>query len=160
MSLSQKTSNLPTCCRANIDPQQSHSDGVRGFFAVYLTSPESLKEEQVPAILADVVVRQTDAEVLAPLACMNVIMPTAMSSIHQDPELRECASKTANNGLKILRLLKGNEIVTNNCKAIMDVCNGTQGDTELIEFWTKFFSNYKYQEEQRKDIAATIDEFI
>lgn len=142
--------------------QLSHSDGVRGFMAVYLTSPESLKVEKVPEILAETV-RQADAKIMAPLACMNVIMPTAMSSIHQDPELRECASKTANNGLKILRLVKDDEIVTNHCSAIRDVCNnnnGTQGDAELIEYWTKFFSNYKYQEEQRKDIAAAIDEFI
>ena len=127
--------------------------------AVYLTSPESLKSEKVPAILAETV-RQADSEIMAPLACMNVIMPTAMSSIHQDPELRECASKTANNGLKILRLLKGDEIVTNHCKAISNVCNGTPGDADLIEYWTKFFSNYKYQEEQRKDIAAVMDEFL
>ena len=67
---------------------------------------------------------------------MNVIMPTAMSSIHQDPELRECAAKTANEGTKILRLLKGNGDVVENCKAILDVCEGSgtvEGSKDLIE---------------------------
>lgn len=65
---------------------------------------------------------------------MNVIMPTAMTSIHKDAELKECASKTASNGKKILRLLKGNEDVIDNCKAILSVCRGLdEGSGELVE---------------------------
>lgn len=41
---------------------------------------------------------------------MNVIMPTAMSSIHRDEELKESARKTATNGIKFLQLLKGNKL--------------------------------------------------
>ena len=64
---------------------------------------------------------------------MNVIMPTAMTSIHQDPELKECAAKTASNGKKILRLLKGNDDVVSNCKAILSVCEGVEnGSDDLI----------------------------
>ena len=111
----------------------SHSDGIRGFFATYLTSPESLTVDYVPEVLAEAV-RNSDPKTMVPLACMNVIMPTAMSSLHQDAELRECASKTAGNGLKILRLLKGNEEVVRNCKAIMIVCQGT-GEGPEDEFF-------------------------
>jgi hypothetical protein len=65
---------------------------------------------------------------------MNVIMPTAMSSIHEDAELKECASKTAVNGMKILRLLKDDDYVIMNCKAIMSVCRGTgEGAEDMIE---------------------------
>lgn len=105
-------------------PNNSHSDGIRGFFATYLTSPESLTVDYVPEVLADAV-RNSDTKTMVPLVCMNVVMPTAMSSMHQDAELRECASKTAGNGLQILRLLKGHEEVVRNCKAIMIVCQGT-----------------------------------
>jgi len=105
--------------------QLNHSDGIRGFFATYLTSPESLTTEEVPKVLADAV-KSSDMEVMIPLACMNVIMPTAMSSIHQDDELKECARKTATNGIKILRLLKDEEDVVKNCKAILKVCNGVE----------------------------------
>lgn len=115
-------------------PNNSHSDGIRGFFATYLTSPESLTTvDCVPEILAEAV-RNSDTKTMVPLACCNVVMPTAMSSMHQDAELRECASKTAGNGLKILRLLKGNEEVVRNCKAIMIVCQGT-GEGPEDEFF-------------------------
>ena len=119
---------------AVLSRQFSHSDGIRGFFAVYLTSPESLAvNDDVPMVLAEAV-RNSDKKVMVPLACMNVIMPTAMSSLHEDAELRECASKTAVNGMKILRLLKDDDDVMMNCKAIVSVCRGTvDGAEDLIE---------------------------
>mmetsp|Transcript_50369 Transcript_50369/g.107274 ORF Transcript_50369/g.107274 Transcript_50369/m.107274 type:complete len:243 (+) Transcript_50369:128-856(+) len=144
--------------------QFGHSDGVRGFFAVYLTSPESLTKEEVPTILAEAVLG-ADPKVMVPLACMNVVMPTAMRTIHQDAELRECASKTASNGKRILRLLKGKEDVVRNCRAIRRVCRGSGGDFEentskdLIEYWEKFFVNYKYKGEQKDDIMMVVSEF-
>ena len=48
--------------------QFSHSDGIRGFFAVYLTSPESLTVEDVPSVLAEAV-KSSDTQVMVPLAC-------------------------------------------------------------------------------------------
>lgn len=139
--------------------QFEHSDGIRGFFAVYLTSPESLTVEEVPSVLA-AAVKGADTKVMAPLACMNVIMPTAMSSIHQDPELKECASKTAENALKILRLLKGDNNVVSNCNAIYKVSTGVvDGDDELMKYWAKFFFNYKYGPDQTILIANVIKEF-
>lgn len=64
---------------------------------------------------------------------MNVVMPTAMAIIHQDQELKECASKTAENGKKILRLLKGQQLVMDNCMAIDRVCAELEGDDELFK---------------------------
>lgn len=151
----EETSALP----AVLSRQFSHSDGIRGFFAVYLTSPESLTVDEVPVILAEAV-KNADKKVMVPLACMNVIMPTAMSSIHEDAELKECASKTAVNGIKILRLLKGDSAVTMNCKAIMSVCRGTgEGSEDLIEYWNKFFVGYGYADKQKEDIALVVSEF-
>lgn len=68
---------------------------------------------------------------------MNVIMPTAMSSLHTDSELRECASKTADNGKKILRLIRHDNDVVSNCKAISSVCTGETdgGDEVLTKVW-------------------------
>ena len=40
---------------------------------------------------------------------MNVIMPTAMSSIHKNEELKESARETATNGINNLQVLKGNK---------------------------------------------------
>ena len=64
---------------------------------------------------------------------MNVVMPTAMSILHQDAELKECAAKTAKNGKKILRLLKGHDSVIDNCMAIDRVCAGVRGEDELFQ---------------------------
>lgn len=77
---------------------------------------------------------------------MNVVMPTAMSTIHQDEELRECASKTAQNGKMILRLLNGDRDVMNNCKAISRVCNDSVMESEeqledLVEVSYTFCNN-------------------
>ena len=142
-----------------LSQQFAHSDGIRGFFAVYLTSPESLTVEEVPSVLAKAV-KGSDTKVMVPLACMNVIMPTAMSSIHQDPELKECASKTAESGLKILRLLKGDRDVVSNCKAIYQVSTDeVEGGDDLKEYWNKFFGNYQYGSAQKADISRVIKEF-
>ena len=54
--------------------QLNHSDGIRCFFAVYLTSPESLTVDDVPTVLAQAV-KSANTKVMVPLACMNVIMP-------------------------------------------------------------------------------------
>lgn len=51
-----------------LQKQFSHSEGIRGFFAVYLTSPESCLEENVPEVLAQAV-KGADQKILVPLAC-------------------------------------------------------------------------------------------
>ncbi|KAL7552030.1 hypothetical protein ACHAWF_015241 [Thalassiosira exigua] len=141
--------------------QFSHSDGVRGFFAVYLTSPESLAVDGVPTVLAEAA-RSADAEIIVPLACMNVVMPTAMTSVHRDEDLKECASKTASNGKKILRLLKESDDVAQNCREISNVCKGEFDGSDLnnsLQYWKKFFENYKYGGQQKDDISLAISEF-
>ena len=76
---------------------------------------------------------------------MNVIMPTAMTSIHQDAELKECASKTASNGKKILSLLKGEKDVTDNCNAILSVCQGSniEGASESLFQVSSLYCTYR-----------------
>lgn len=90
---------------------------------------------------------------------MNVVMPTAMTIIHQDLELKECAAKTAENGKKILRLLKGTDLVIDNCMAIDRVCAELGGDDELYTYWDKFFRNYKYGVEEKEAIGLAVSEF-
>lgn len=46
----------PTVLLEVLSKQSSHIDGIRGFFTVYLTSPESIAvDEDVPAVLAEAV---------------------------------------------------------------------------------------------------------
>ena len=60
---------------------------------------------------------------------MNVVMPTAMSSMHTDPELSANAARTARRGVRVLKYLQDkNESVKTNCDAIRAVAAGD--DTE------------------------------
>jgi hypothetical protein len=60
---------------------------------------------------------------------MNVVMPTAMSSMHTDPELSANAARTARRGIRVLKYLQDkNESVKTNCDAIRAVAAGD--DTE------------------------------
>ena len=62
----------------------------------------------------------------------NVIIPTAMKVLHQDPERQEHFRISAENGKKILRLLKGYDLVADHCMAIVFVCAGVRGEDDLI----------------------------
>ena len=64
--------------------------------------------------------------------------------------------------MKILRLLKGDRDVINNCQAIYQVASNEEVEEEsddLVEYWEKFFTNYKYGQLQRADISQVIKEF-
>lgn len=68
---------------------------------------------------------------------MNVIMPTGMITMHKDPELSEQSRKTSERGSRILALLRDNQQVKDNCKAILAVArnetNATEIDTALVK---------------------------
>lgn len=65
---------------------------------------------------------------------MNVVMPTAMSSMHTDPELSANAARTARRGIRVLKYLQDkNESVKTNCDAIRAVAAGGDTSTENCE---------------------------
>eukprot|EP00562_Extubocellulus_spinifer_P023326 CAMPEP_0178624134 /NCGR_PEP_ID=MMETSP0698-20121128/7196_1 /TAXON_ID=265572 /ORGANISM="Extubocellulus spinifer, Strain CCMP396" /LENGTH=258 /DNA_ID=CAMNT_0020263237 /DNA_START=36 /DNA_END=812 /DNA_ORIENTATION=- len=145
--------------------QLSHSDGVRGFFATYLTGQgnTAADEKDIPTPLANAM-GEADMDVLVPLACMNVVMPTAMISMHTDPELSANAAKTAERGMRVLKWLEDkDESVKTNCQAILSVATGDNldgCDGERVEFWKKFFSSYGYEDKQTKGIAEAIQKAL
>lgn len=137
--------------------QLSHSDGIRGFFVSYLTAGDGAVEDEfvIPTPLTTAMTK-VDQEELVPLACMNVIMPTAMVTMHTDSRLSESSSKTAARGAKFLMTLKDNAEVQRNMKAIYAVATGdsSSDDQGKIEYWQDFFKKWGYAEQQSKDIAA------
>ena len=53
---------------------------------------------------------------------MNVVMPTAMSTIHDEEELRQSSSRTATRGLSVLTAIAGEDpSVKSNAEAILNV---------------------------------------
>ena len=57
---------------------------------------------------------------------MNVIMPTAMVTMHNDTTLSASSARTAQRGLRLLKALKeySPEVIVNNANAILAVAKG------------------------------------
>ena len=141
--------------------QFSHSDGIRGFFVVYLTCEGSSTADAptVPSALAAALKTVMDQKDLVSLACMNVIMPTAMSTMHTEASLQANSSRTAARGITILKYLAKlyPEHVKSACEAIMATAGDVKSShAEQVSYWRKFFSNYNYEDQQRRDILAAI----
>jgi hypothetical protein len=118
--------------------QLSHSDGIRGFMVTYLTSEESPADKLTVPVPLQKAMAQVDAIQLVPLACMNVVMPTAMISMHQNPNLSARSRTTAQRGSRILEHLLQNRIRTasKNCKAILAVATGQATSIDASDFYS------------------------
>ena len=65
---------------------------------------------------------------------MNVVMPTAMTSMHTDPEMSNNAAKTAKRGTRVLKHLQDkDDSVKTNCDAIRAVATGGGADSCVEE---------------------------
>jgi hypothetical protein len=145
---------------ARLKAQLSHSDGIRGFFVTYLTGvgdDTPADQSSIPQALV-AAMEAADLSELIPLACMNVVMPTGMITMHQDPELSAQSKKTADRGIRFLASMKSDAEVQKTCDAILAVATNSQGrvSNESFQFWTKFFKNWGYEDSQKVDIATAI----
>lgn len=60
---------------------------------------------------------------------MNVVMPTAMSTMHNEEELRESSAQTAKRGLSVLETIAAeHDSVKSNAEAILCVATGKEAD--------------------------------
>lgn len=112
--------------------QLSHSDGIRGFFVSYLTGGNVISEIPVPLKNA---IQHIDKKELIPLACMNVIMPTAMVTLHTDRDLSDSSKATAAKGIVVAKFLMREEHMKENCMAIIGAItlDTTGCDPKLVE---------------------------
>jgi len=146
-----------------ISDMLSHSDGIRGFFVTYLTM-DLESEFVVPKILL-LSMKDSNLDEIIPLACMNVVMPTAMMSIHTDPALSQSSARTASRGMAVLASLREHAPVDKNCKAIIQAASTTAeyeltADQGLVEYWKKFMKNYGYEKKQLQDIVSSISTVV
>jgi hypothetical protein len=145
---------------ARLKAQLSHSDGIRGFFVTYLTGvgdDTPADQSSIPQALV-VAMEAADPTDLIPLACMNVVMPTGMITMHQDPELSAQSKKTADRGVRLLASMKTDAEVQKTCNAILSVATNSQGqvDNDSFQYWTSFFEKWGYLDAQKNDIASAI----
>jgi hypothetical protein len=104
---------------------------------------------------------------LVSLACMNVIMPTAMITMHTDKDMSQQSARTAERGIRVLQALRERlPIVSEECHAILAVAQGRGGEINSgvggaketkIAYWNDFFDKWKYQETQKKDIGKAME---
>ncbi len=157
--------------RESLSAQLSHSDGIRGFMVSYLTgsgedtiTAEMIATEQDPQILLETVARllsKENSEDLVSLMCMNVVMPIAMITMHQDPALSEASRLTAARGIRLLGSVVGaSSNISQNLEAIQNAAQQTNTDNKLVEYWINFFGKWGYEEAQTKDIAAAVGELL
>ena len=118
--------------------QLSHSDGIRGFFVAYLTGNAdqdstsfAADQDEVPRPLLNAIMsllegEKDDQKDLISLACMNVIMPTAMVTMHTDENLSKSSRRTAERAKIVARtMMKSSEMK----KQVLAIVSTASGDT-------------------------------
>ena len=198
-SVDSQEASLSKTLQTSLSAQLSHSDGIRGFMVSYLTgsyedstdedggidAAEMIATEQDPKILLETLSgllsnnsndddddgNSNSNDDLVSLMCMNVIMPIAMITMHQDPALSAASRLTAARGIRLLGSVV-NPSISENLSAIQkaaatnddnDNDNDDDDDSKsepLVDYWTNFFAKWGYEEAQRKDIAAATEEML
>ena len=152
--------------------QLSHADGVRGFMVTFLTMKKDKEDGNIPPALLKVLLEQidpkNDSNNLINLMCLNVIMPTAMVTMHKDPELAHQSAITAARAMNLMmqvmdasgRDSETRQAVTQQCKAILEMAtsqeSGAEVDTAAQKYWSKIFDQWGYKEAQLGDIANAV----
>lgn len=144
-----------------LEAQLSHPDGMRGFFVCYLTGEGTTVADapHIPPPLAAALKSVPGQNDLLSLASMNVIMPTAMSTMHTDKILQEASAKTALRGIKVFNYLAKIYPVEVKaiCDAILAAVNADGSSDEIqVAYWKKFFVSYAYQDQQSQDIRSAV----
>ena len=177
-TLDQDKNEFNDILRKSLQAQLSHSDGIRGFMVSYLTgsyesstnedggidAAQMIATEQDPPILLEslsALLQKESAEDLVSLMCMNVVMPIAMITMHQDPALSEASKLTAARGIRLLGSVV-NGSIQENLRAIANAASTETASTDdkLVTYWTDFFAKWGYEEVQKKDIAAAAEELL
>jgi hypothetical protein len=110
---------------------------------------------------------ESDTNQLISLMCMNVVMPTAMITMHKNDELSQQSKHTASRALNLIKnvYLKSEEktkaAIMKKCDAILTVARdeATSKSDELeVIYWKDFFQKWVYEQAQKTDIAAAVQQ--
>ncbi|KAL3923226.1 MAG: hypothetical protein SGILL_001771 [Bacillariaceae sp.] len=157
--------------KESLKAQLSHSDGIRGFMVAYLSGRDASGESNmIPPILLDALkeqLQQPGVVDLVSLMCMNVVMPTAMVTMHENAENSAASARTAKQGAALLKAVKDETpALKENLRAIQAVARVAKtggkvnDDDRLLKTWTAFFEKWGYQEQQAKDIEEAMNQIL
>jgi len=147
-----------------------HGDGARGFFVTYLTDPALTRIADAPEGIAPVVasaLRGADLEVVAPLAIMNLAMPTATALAHAakgDEAAAARSALTARRGLRVLQLLasdaEAGAPVREQLRRAREAADETPGAGADGGEWHQFYKRWKYGDEQMAAVRSVLDDAL
>ena len=127
------------------------ANGARGFFVIYLATPDPICDQPQPAIIAAIAAHPAIA---TDLLVKNIAMSTAQQLYHQrrnDPEMMASSATVAARTTKIIQQL--------NLPQIQDMCqelvNTIQTGTGSYQ---EFLTRWGYDDEQKKAIEQTISQ--
>eukprot|EP00441_Pelagodinium_beii_P019959 CAMPEP_0197660386 /NCGR_PEP_ID=MMETSP1338-20131121/50816_1 /TAXON_ID=43686 ORGANISM="Pelagodinium beii, Strain RCC1491" /NCGR_SAMPLE_ID=MMETSP1338 /ASSEMBLY_ACC=CAM_ASM_000754 /LENGTH=279 /DNA_ID=CAMNT_0043237723 /DNA_START=42 /DNA_END=879 /DNA_ORIENTATION=- len=144
-----------------------HSDGARGFFVTYLTDPALEKiadaPEGIPSLVGESL-KASDISVVAPLAVMNVAMPTATVLTHKeagDEKSAANSARTARRGKLVLQLLASDAttgpFTRKKLEACLEAANAWPEKEEVDKDWATFLRRWKYDEKQIAAIREVLE---
>jgi hypothetical protein len=129
------------------------SNGARGFFVTYLTSPEPICDEPRPEIIASLGVHP---EIAADLLVKNIAMSTAQQLYHHrrnDSEMAASSATVAARTIKIIQQLNLPQI-QEMCRDLVSTINTGTGS------YGEFLKQWGYDEEQKQAIAQVLSQLL
>jgi len=118
-------------------------------------------EEIMPMPLSNAIENVENKKELILLACMNVIMPTGMITMHTDEDLANSSRKTSSRGKIVAKALLGEDEMRKQCAAIFSVAKDEEAvDSEDTKYWIEFFKKWGYGEKEKKNIASVFGEIV
>lgn len=129
------------------------SNGARGFFVTYLTSDNSIVDENSQGVVQGLV---TSPKIVGDLLVKNVAMSTAMRVYHlrnDDPKMSKSSARVATRCQKLMNLLNL-EIIDQKLDQLKDSIENNQGE------YQSFLKRFGYDQEQKQEILTEITEYL
>ena len=114
----------------------------------------------MPLPLSNAIERNENKKELISLACMNVIMPTGMITMHTDEEMAKSSETTAARGKVVAKKLLAEAEMKKQCAAILRAAQNETVDSEEDKYWVEFFKKWGYGEKEIENIARTFDDLV
>eukprot|EP00933_Yihiella_yeosuensis_P054555 TRINITY_DN5301_c3_g1_i1.p1 TRINITY_DN5301_c3_g1~~TRINITY_DN5301_c3_g1_i1.p1 ORF type:complete len:278 (+),score=60.01 TRINITY_DN5301_c3_g1_i1:141-974(+) len=143
-----------------------HSDGARGFFVTYLTDPKLKTVADAPEGIPQIIqtaLQNSNADVVSPLAVMNLAMSTATGLSHKakgDVEKAANSELTARRSAKVLEVLLSSGSDAQMAAATrkkLEAARAAADDESSDKEWTAFYSRWGYNDEQMEAVRSVLD---
>jgi hypothetical protein len=129
------------------------SNGARGFFVTYLTSPDPICDEPRSEIIAAL---GAHPEITADLLVKNIAMSTAQQLYHQRREDLEMAASSATVAARTIKIVQQLNLpqIQAMCRELVDTITNGSGS------YSDFLTRWGYDDEQKQSIAQTVSQII